>query len=173
MRNAIVAAAAACLAFSASHALAQDMPTDPQIAHIAYTAGVIDIDAAKLALQKTSNSEIKTFAESMVKDHQAVNDQALALVKKLDVTPENNDTSKALAKAAETKKSELEGLSGAEFDKAYITNEVAFHDQVLGALNTVLIPSTQNAELKNLLETGYKLFQGHKMHAERVASELK
>src|ERR1700742_122484 len=81
-------------------------PTDPQIAHIAYTAGVIDIDAAKQALQKTKNKEVKAFAENMVRDHEAVNKQALALVKKLNVTPEDNDTSKTLTKNAAEKRAE-------------------------------------------------------------------
>jgi putative membrane protein len=44
---------------------------------------------------------------------------------------------------------------------------------VNGALETLLIPSAENAELKGLLETGLKLFQGHQAHAEHVAAELK
>ena len=79
-------------------------PTDPQIAHIAYTAGSIDIDAAKQALQMSKNADVRAFAEQMVKDHEAVNKQALALCKKLNVTPEDNDTSKSLAKAAKAKR---------------------------------------------------------------------
>lgn len=164
---------AAALSLGAVPALAADAPTDPQIAHIAYTAGSIDIEAAKLALSKTANDEVRAFAESMLSDHQAVNDQALALVEKLGVTPEDNATSQALTEAAEARQAELGALEGAEFDRAYIDNEVAFHQQVLEALDTVLIPSAQNAELKSLLETGYKLFQGHEQHAEHVAEALK
>lgn len=163
----------AALALGAVPALATDAPTDPQIAHIAYTAGSIDIDAARLALSKTTNDEVRTFAESMLNDHQAVNDQALALVGRLGVTPEDNATSQALTTAAEARQGELSGLDGVAFDRAYINNEVAFHRQVLEALDTVLIPSAQNAELKSLLETGYKLFQGHEQHAEHVAGALK
>ena len=109
----------------------------------------------------------------MVRDHEAVNVQALALVKKLNVTPEDNDTSKALADAASAKRAELAKLDGAAFDKAYVDNEVAYHKQVNGALETLLIPSAENAELKGLLETGLKLFQGHELHAEHVAATLK
>jgi putative membrane protein len=87
--------------------------TDPQIAHIAYTAGNIDIAAAKQALAKASNKDVKAFAEDMVRDHEAVNKQALDLVKKLNVTPEDNDTSKALSKQAADKLAELGKLSGA------------------------------------------------------------
>ncbi len=109
----------------------------------------------------------------MVKDHTAVNDQALALVKKLNVTPEDNDTSKSLAKGAAEKRAELAKLSGAAFDKAYVDNEVAYHKTVNDALATTLIPSASNAELKSLLQTGLKIFQGHQQHAEHLAATLK
>jgi putative membrane protein len=148
-------------------------PTDPQIAHIAYTAGVIDIAAAKQALAKSSNKDVKAFAEDMVRDHEAVNKQALDLVKKLKVTPEDNDTSNILSKNAGEKLAELAKLKGADFDKAYVANEVAYHKAVDSALATTLIPSANNAELKSLLQTGLKIFQGHEQHAEHVAAELK
>jgi putative membrane protein len=167
-------AAIAATALLSSPAFAQGAKlTDPQIAHIAYTAGVIDIAAAKQALTKASNKDVKAFAENMVRDHEAVNKQALDLVKKLNVTPEDNDTSKALTKAAADKRAELDKLSGAAFDKAYVANEVAYHKTVDTALETQLIPSSSNAELKSLLQTGLKIFQGHEQHAEHVAAELK
>lgn len=148
-------------------------PTDPQIAHIAYTAGNIDISAAKLALQKSQNKAVRTFAEEMVRDHTAVNDKALALVKKLNVKPEDNPTSQSLEQGAAKKRDELTALSGAAFDKAYAANEVAYHKTVNAALADTLIPSAQNAELKSLLETGLKLFTEHQRHAEHLESELK
>ena len=126
-------------------------PTDPQIAHIAYTAGLIDVEAGKLALEKSQNTDVRAFAQRMVGDHTAVNDQALALVKKLNVTPEDNPTSQSLTKQAETTRKKLAGLTGAAFDKAYIDNEVAFHKTVNSALSTTLIPDAQNSELKSSL----------------------
>src|SRR5580700_9586810 len=114
-------------------ALAQGAgPTDPQIAHIAYTAGQLDIEAAKQALSRSTNKDVRAFAEGMVSDHATVNDKALGLVKKLKVTPEDNDTSRALTKQAAEKRAELAKLSGAAFDKAYIDNEVAYHKTVNG-----------------------------------------
>lgn len=169
-----LSAAIAALSLLGSAALAQGAkPTDPQIAHIAYTAGVIDINAAKQAIAKASNKEVKSFAEDMVRDHEAVNKQALDLVKKLNVTPEDNDTSKTLSKQATEKLAELDKLKGAEYDKAYVANEVAYHKAVNGALETQLIPSASNAELKSLLQTGLKIFQGHQQHAEQIAAKLK
>ena len=169
-----LSAAIAALSLLSSAAMAQAAkPTDPQIAHIAYTAGAIDIDAAKQALGKASTTEVKAFAQDMVRDHEVVNKQALDLVKKLKVTPEDNDTSKTLSKQAADKLAELNRLKGAEYDKAYVANEVAYHKAVNGALETLLIPSATNPELKSLLQTGLKIFQGHQQHAEHVAASLK
>ncbi|NLS04742.1 DUF4142 domain-containing protein [Rhizobium sp. P32RR-XVIII] len=148
-------------------------PTDPQIAHIAYTASEIDIDAAKQAVEVSKNQEVVSFAKDMIRDHEAVNKQALDLVKKLNVKPEDNATSKDLTKAAGEERKRLAKLKGAAFDKAYIENEVAYHKQVNGALETLLIPSAKNADLKDLLQTGLKVFQGHQQHAEHVAAMLK
>ena len=148
-------------------------PTDPQIAHIAYTAGNIDIAAGKQALAKTHNKTVRDFAQQMVRDHTSVNDKALALVKKLHVTPQDNPTSQSLTKAADAERAKLAKLSGAAFDREYINNEVAYHKTVNGALATVLIPNAKNAELKSLLETGLTLFKEHQAHAEQVAKALK
>jgi putative membrane protein len=170
-----LSAAIAAVIVSSLPVLAQGgaKPNDAQIAHIAYTAGQLDIDAGKQALAISKNAAVRAFAEQMVRDHTAVNDQALALVKKLGVTPEDNETSKGLSAAAAAKRAELGTLSGAAFDKAYLANEVAYHKTVNGALETTLIPSASNAELKKLLQTGLKLFQGHQQHAEKTASQLK
>jgi putative membrane protein len=169
-----LSAAIAAVSLLGSAALAQGAkPSDPQIAHIAYTAGVIDVTAAKQALAKSSNKDVKAFAEDMVRDHEAVNKQALDLVKKLNVTPQDNDTSKTLSKNAADKLAELGKLKGADFDKAYVADEVAYHKAVDSALETTLIPSANNAELKSLLQTGLKIFQGHEQHAEHVAGMLK
>lgn len=164
---------AAALAFAATPAVAADAPTDPQIAHIAYTAGSIDIAAGKQALAKTHNKAVRQFAQEMVRDHTAVNDKALALVKKLHVTPQDNPTSQSLTKAATAERAKLSHMSGAAFDREYISNEVAYHKTVNGALESTLIPSAKNPELKSLLQTGLTLFREHQAHAEQVAKELK
>ena len=169
-----LSAVIAVMGLLSSFALTEDAKlTDPQIAHITYTAGVIDIAAAKQALSQASNKEVRAFAEDMVLDHEAVNKLALDLVKKLKVTPEDNDTSKTLSNNAADKLAELGKLKGAEFDKAYVANEVAYHKAVDSELETTLIPNATNAELKSLLQTGLKIFQGHEQHAEHVAASLK
>jgi putative membrane protein len=161
-----------CLAASGAMAQGAAKPTDPQIAHIAYTAGEIDINAAELALKRSKNKEVRAFANDMVRDHKAVNAQALALVKKLNVKPEDNDTSRALLKQADATKKQLSSLKGAAFDKAYAQSEVTYHQQVNDAVQNTLIPAATNSELKNLLSTGLRIFQGHQQHAEQLVRDL-
>ncbi len=164
-------AAAAALAISTPVEAAA--PTDPQIAHIAYTAGSLDIAAAKQALEISHNSAVRDFAKEMVRDHEAVNAKALALVKKLHVTPEANPTSASLTKAADAERAKLSHMSGPSFDREYVNNEVAFHKTVNDALQSTLIPSARNGELKSLLESGLALFKEHQAHAEQLAAKLK
>jgi putative membrane protein len=174
MINKFVLCGASALLMLSGPAAAQKpaAPNDAQIAHIAYTAGQLDVDAGKQALAKSRNKAVRSFAETMVRDHSAVNEQALTLVKKLHVTPQDNATSDALTKEAKTKARELSNLRGSAFDRAYIQNEVAYHRTVNGALKTTLIPGAYNAELKSLLETGLTLFEDHQKHAEELEAKL-
>ena len=169
----MTAGAAVLLVAIAPAQAADAKPNDAQIAHIAYTAGTLDVAAGKQALAKSHDKAVRDFASEMVRDHEAVNDKALALVKKLNVTPQDNPTSAALKAAADKKRDELAKLDGPAFDKAYIANEVAYHRTVNGALRDTLIPSAQNAELKSLLRTGLSLFTEHQAHAEHLAAKLK
>jgi putative membrane protein len=172
MKTSALVGAVAALFATAALAQGAPKPTDPQIAHIAYTAGEIDIAAAKQALAKTKNPKVRAFAEEMVRDHTAVNQKALALVHKLHVTPQPNPTSTSLETDAKKTRAELAKLSGPAFDKAYIANEVTYHQTVDNALSGTLIPSAQNPELKSLLESGLKLFTEHLHHAEMLKQEI-
>ena len=147
-------------------------PSDPQIAHIVVTANQIDVDAGKIAKSKSKNKEVQAFAQQMITDHTAVNKQAAALAKKLGVKPEDNDTSKSLKKGAADNVANLKKLSGAQFDKAYVGHEVAYHQAVLDAIDKVLVPSAQNAELKGLIEKVRPAFQAHLDHAKHLQGNL-
>jgi len=150
---------AAAVALAPATALAQS-PNDAQIASIVVTANQVDIDAGKLAASKTRNADVKTFA------------QAVELVTRLKVTPEDNATSQSLKAGGETNVTTLKGLSGAAFDKAYIDHEVAYHQQVLDAVDKVLIPSASNADLKALLVKVRPAFVAHLEHAKHVQASL-
>jgi putative membrane protein len=174
MHKSVIGALSGAILFATAAGAAEQAAkfTDPQIAHIAYTAGQIDIDAAKQALDKSKNDDVRAFAQQMVGDHTMVNDQALALVKKLNVKPEDNPTSQSLIKQANATRNKLANLNGAAFDRAYVDNEVAYHKTVNTTLSDTLIPDAQNAELKALLQSGLGVFQAHQKHAEQLASEL-
>lgn len=146
--------------------------TDAQIAMIVVVADTVDVDYGKLAVKKTSNQAVKEFAETMVRDHTAVNDKAIALAKKLGVTPEASDTSKSLTANGKKELEKLKALTGAEFDKAYVDNEVSYHEAVIGMLDKTLIPNTKNAELKSLLESGRPIFVAHLAHAKQLRASL-
>lgn len=148
------------------------VPTDAQIAMIAVVADQVDVDAGQLAVEKAQSPSVKEFAQLMIRDHTAVNEQATELAKKLGVTPEESDLSKSLKAGGEKELAKLKALSGADFDKAYVDNEVAYHEAVIGVLDNTLIPNTKNAELKSLLESARPIFVAHLEHAKMVQESL-
>ena len=147
-------------------------PTDPQIAAIVVTANQVDIDAGKLAAKESRNKDVQDFAKLMITDHTGVNKSAVDLVTKLKVTPEDNATSQSLKAGGDANLKNLKTLKGAAFDKAYVEHEVAYHQQVLDAVDTVLIPNAQNAELKALLISVRPAFVAHLEHAKKIQSAL-
>jgi putative membrane protein len=156
---------------AAADASAQSV-TDAQIAAIVVTANQVDIDAGKLAASKTNTAEVKKFGQQMITDHTAVNKQATALVTKLKVTPEDNPTSQNLKAGGDKNIANLKDLKGAAFDKAYIDNEVAYHQAVIDAIDKTLIPSAHNEELKALLVKVRPAFVAHMEHAKMIQSSL-
>ena len=160
--------------FSASTLFAQSGgPSDAQIAAIVVAANQVDIDAGKLVESKSASKEVKDFAQRMVTDHTGVNKSATELVTKLKVKPEENPTSTSLKKGGEDTRKRLQGLKGAEFDKAYIDNEVTYHQTVLDAVDETLIPNAKNEELKALLVKVRPAFVAHLEHAKQIQSSLK
>ena len=146
--------------------------TDAQIAHVAVTANSLDSAAGVMARQKGTAKSVKEFAQDMIRDHSATNRKAVALAAKLKVTPEDNDVSKSLKSDAEANTSNLQGKSGADFDKAYIDHEVSMHQTVLDALDKSLIPDAQNAELKSLLQSVRPTIAAHLAKAKSVQTSL-
>ena len=165
------AVVAATLILSAT-ASAQSALTDPQIVAIVATANQVDIDAGKLAESKASAKEVKDFARLMVTDHTGVNKTAKDLAAKLKVTPESNATSKSLQQGGDKNLATLKGLNGAEFDRAYVEHEVAYHQAVLDAVDQSLIPGAKNEELKALLVKVRPAFVAHLEHAKQLQSSL-
>ncbi len=147
-------------------------PSDAEIAHIVVTANTIDVDAGRLAKEKSQNQQVITFADRMITDHTAVNEQASQLAGRLNLTPADNSTSQSLKTSADQTLERLRAATGAEFDRAYADNEVAFHQQVLDAIDSTLIPNAQNADLKALLQQTRPAIAAHLEMARSLQSSL-
>jgi putative membrane protein len=108
----------------------------------------------------------------MINDHKAVISQAVALVQKLGVTPKDNTVSQTLLSDAEKTKKMLDSKSVKDFDKAYIDNEIAYHKPVIEAVESLLIPETENQELKDLLKNVLPALRTHLEHATMVQGKI-
>ena len=153
-------------------AAAAQAPNDAQIAAIVVTANQVDIDAGRLAESKAHNPEVKAFGKQMVTDHTGVTKQATDLAARLSLKPEDNPTAQSLKATGEKNLANLKDLSGAAFDRAYVDHEVAYHQQVIDALDKTLIPNAKNAELKALLVKVRPAFVAHLEHAKQVRAAL-
>ena len=162
---------AGILAVSVGTSSAQSV-SDAQIAHIVVTANQVDIDAGKMAAARGTHADVKAFGQQMVTDHTGVNKSATSLAAKLKVTPEDNATSGSLKAGGEKNLANLKSLKGAAFDKAYVDNEVTYHQAVLDALDKTLIPGAKNEELKALLVKVRPAFVAHLEHAKKIQSSL-
>lgn len=146
--------------------------TDAQIAKVAVTANDVDIAGGKAAARQTKNAKVKEFAHEMVKDHTAANKQAAALAAKLGITPEDSDASRDLEQKGQAALRKLKGLKGAAFDRAYIANEVSYHEEVLRSLDETLIPGAKDRELKALLTKVRGVVNDHLEHARSLQSSM-
>ena len=145
---------------------------DLEIAHVAYTADNIDIRYANIALKRSSNPDIHAFAQTMIRDHTAVNELALGLLDKLGASAQDNFLSQTLNKNADTIAAKLESLSGKKFDRYYASNELAYHKAVNDLVENSFIPNIENAEVKELFEAGLGIFKGHQDHAQMMVDKL-
>lgn len=145
---------------------------DLEIAHVAYTADNLDIAYAQIALKKSTNPEVRAFAETMIRDHTEVNRLALGLLDKLGATAQDNFLSQTLNANSVEVINKLNSLSGAEFDKYYASNELAYHKAVNDLVENTFIPNIDNSEVKELFEAGLQIFKVHEGHAEMMVKKL-
>jgi len=145
---------------------------DLEMAHVAVTANDTDIRYAHLALALSENPDIREFAETMIRDHSAVNQGVAQLAKRLGLTAQDNEVSRELAANARKITSELSRLRGAEFDRRYAANEAAYHQSVNGLVARTFIPNIENPEVRKAFEGALKIFLVHQEHAEKLDREL-
>jgi putative membrane protein len=147
--------------------------TDANIAAIVVQANNVDIMYADLALAKSRTPAVREFATMTKRDHESVNEAALALVTRLGITPVDNVLSFDLRDDAETKRLILRDFEGFAFDSAYAANEVIYHTTVLGAIDAALIPGARNTELRDLLIAVRPAVAAHLSHAQTLVASLR
>lgn len=144
---------------------------DATIVAIFDAANTFDIEAGQLALERSRDSAVTRLAHHFIVDHKAVRQQGRDLAAKLGVVP-TPPADFALPKDHAKAMAELKTKSGAAFDRAYAAHEVAFHEAVISALKTTLIPAIENGELKALVQKIEPAFEGHLAAARAVAAKL-
>ena len=163
--SAIVLAAAAASAQAAG-------PDDARIAATFVTANEVAVETGKVAEAKSVNAEVKKFAQQMVAEHTAVIRGAGDLIRKLKVKPEPSSMSAGFKRTGDNTLKRLNEVKGAAFDRAYIDSEVTYHQTLLYALDTALIPDVRNDELKALLVQVRPAFAAHLEHARKLQASL-
>lgn len=157
-RAPLLLAGAAILAFTPMGA--QKPLDDATIVAIFDFANTRDIETGRLATTKGHSKEVRAVGASLVRDHEAVRQQGSDLAKKLGVTPTPPDPNPYAADHAKAMAS-LRAESGAEFDRAFLEYEIAFHQAVIEAVTTTLLPAIKNAEVKAFVTKIAPAFQAH------------
>ena len=144
---------------------------DPTIVAIFDAANTADMETGALAEQRGASQEVRDFGAMLVRDHRMVRQQGRDLAARLGVTPTppKDDPS---AKDHAAAMARLRSLEGAEFDRAFLQHEAAFHGAVIEAVKATLLPAIQNAELKALVEKVAPAFQAHMTMAQQLEKKL-
>jgi putative membrane protein len=144
---------------------------DPTIVAIFDNANTADIETGNLAAKRGSTNEVRQFGAMLARDHSMVRQQGRDLAQKLGVTPTppKGDQS-ARDQAAVIRR--LSGLSGSEFDRAFLQREVQFHKDVIAAIDSTLLPAIKNQELKALVVKVTPAFQAHLTMAENLLTRV-
>jgi putative membrane protein len=144
---------------------------DPTIVAIFDAANTYDVETGRLALQQSHTKAVRDLAQQFIHDHTAVRQQGRDLAKRLGVTP-TPPKENPLAHDHELAVKELRGKTGAAFDQAYAAEEVRYHQQVLDAVSSTLLPAVKNAELRAFVEKVGPAFQGHLEAAKQLQKQL-
>lgn len=146
-------------------------PDDPTIVAIFDAANTADIETGRLAAERGSTEQIRSFGRMLVTDHTNVRQQGRDLARRLGVTP-TPPADDASAKAHRDAMAKLRGLSGTAFDRAFLEHEIAFHKAVIEAVQMTLLPAIDNDDLKALVEKVAPAFVAHQKAAESLLRNL-
>lgn len=144
---------------------------DPTIVAIFDEANTADIESGELAAKWGSTKAIRAFGAMLARDHKAVRQQGRDLAKKLGVTP-TPPTPDDMANEHIAAMKKLKSLKGTAFDRAFLENEVGYHNSVIAAVQNTLLPAIQNAELKRLVVTVAPAFAAHRDAAKNMLDKM-
>jgi|SRR5690606_17092746 len=146
--------------------------TDPEIVMIVMTANSVDSANGELALQRAENPQVKQFGERMITDHTSLNQRTAQLAQQLNVTPQESDLSRQLQQTGQQAHDQLSQLSGADFDRMYMQNEISLHQSLIEMLDSTLLPNAQNPEVRSLLEAARPVLESHLEQARQIQGTL-
>ena len=143
------------------------MGDDVDFLAAASTSGMNEVELSKLAQTKATNPEVKKFAAQMVADHTKAGDELNAIGKKKDVKPatEMDSAHKSILQ-------KLQGLSGAEFDKEYVSAMVDDHEDAVDLFKSQS-ESGKDAEIKAFAAKTLPTLQGHLKMINEIEAKLK
>ncbi|MEZ2299317.1 DUF4142 domain-containing protein [Variovorax sp. RCC_210] len=129
-------------------------------------ANIAEVETGKIALEKSSNGEIKSFAQMMVDDHsKGLSDaKALASAKGVDLPAGPSVKHKAVAL-------ELKALKGDTFDSRYVKQAGVGDHEATEKLLKKTQAQAKDADLKALAEKMLPVVQGHLEHAQQLAAK--
>jgi putative membrane protein len=145
---------------------------DDQILQVLHTANAGEIEQAKLAQQKSKNSQVKHFAAMMVKDHTDADHKGQDVGKKAHVTPSSSSVSTSLESDAKQMTSSMSSRTGAEFDRAYIDAQVKEHQSLLDLIDAQLAPNAKAPEVKSFVQAVRTKVQSHLKEAQDIQHKL-
>ena len=145
---------------------------DPTIVAIFDAANTYDMETGALAVRKSHSKTVRDFGAMLVRDHRNVRAQGRDLAKSLKVTP-TPPRDFALAKAHGVAMRALRKANGTAFDRAFLQHEVDFHNAVIDAVTTTLLPAIQNGQLKDLVTKVAPAFGAHRDRAQMLLDGLK
>lgn len=129
--------------------------------------GMTEVELSQLALQKSQNEEVKTFAQMMVDDHTKANDELKTLAQSKGVTLPTEMNAKQMAT-----KDKLNGLSGDAFDREYMKTMVKDHDKTV-KLFQKQADSGKDEEVKAFAAKTLPTLQGHQSKARAMNDSMK
>lgn len=130
-------------------------------------ANMVEINAAKLAQEKTQSDEVKSFAKKMVDDHTKALDELKQIAQSKGLTLPSEPNKQQIAM-----EQKLQGLSGDKFDKQYM-KQIGEHAQMQTHQLLQKAAKVKDADLKNYASKTMAVFEGHLQMAKETERSLK